>query len=377
MDRICLVMIVKNESHVITRCLDSVLSLIDYCLICDTGSTDDTREKITNYFTEHQLPGRIIKKEWEDFGINRTFVTQEAQNTVPCEYILFIDADEVLVKKDFTPLTPADKENLIQFANNHPSTGLFRMMTHLQGSVYPRVQLVRNNQSYWWKYPYHEIIVNTEPCDITDFPFMINYARKEGGTSNDKSRLYWAIGKYMKWLQDDPTDSRVVFYLAQTYADAGDYTNAVLWYEKRHTMIGYFEESYISLLRLGRLYYHRGLKYKAMEKYVMATQKFPKRLEAFYELMILFDGLGMLYEAYSVGNRAPYGKNECRDENNILFIEANIYDWMHQFRLGVICWYIDRRVEGHNLIKDLLDNGQIPESKVNFAREQLELFKTD
>ena len=43
---ICLNMIVKNESPVIERCLASVKKLIDYWVICDTGSTDGTQKLI-------------------------------------------------------------------------------------------------------------------------------------------------------------------------------------------------------------------------------------------------------------------------------------------------------------------------------------------
>jgi len=43
---VCLNMIVKNESEVITRCLKSVLPLIDYWVISDTGSTDGTQKII-------------------------------------------------------------------------------------------------------------------------------------------------------------------------------------------------------------------------------------------------------------------------------------------------------------------------------------------
>ncbi len=43
MPTIGLCMIVKNEAHVITRCLDSVCPLVDHVLIEDTGSTDATR----------------------------------------------------------------------------------------------------------------------------------------------------------------------------------------------------------------------------------------------------------------------------------------------------------------------------------------------
>lgn len=46
---LCLNMIVKNESKIITRLLDSVCKLIDCYCICDTGSTDNTIEVIETY----------------------------------------------------------------------------------------------------------------------------------------------------------------------------------------------------------------------------------------------------------------------------------------------------------------------------------------
>lgn len=49
MTLLSLVMIVKNESKIIERCLDSVKSIIDSIIISDTGSTDNTIEIIENY----------------------------------------------------------------------------------------------------------------------------------------------------------------------------------------------------------------------------------------------------------------------------------------------------------------------------------------
>ena len=42
-------MIVRNEAPVIRRCLASVLPIIDYWAIVDTGSTDGTQGLITEY----------------------------------------------------------------------------------------------------------------------------------------------------------------------------------------------------------------------------------------------------------------------------------------------------------------------------------------
>ena len=41
---VCLNMIVRNESSVIQRCLDSVKGFIDYWVIVDTGSIDGTQK---------------------------------------------------------------------------------------------------------------------------------------------------------------------------------------------------------------------------------------------------------------------------------------------------------------------------------------------
>ena len=49
MPSLCLCMIVKNESAVITRCLRSVKPIIDYWVICDTGSSDNTKELIAEH----------------------------------------------------------------------------------------------------------------------------------------------------------------------------------------------------------------------------------------------------------------------------------------------------------------------------------------
>src|SRR3954471_4745714 len=89
---ICLCMIVKNESQVIDRALKSVLPYIDYWVICDTGSTDNTPAVILQHL--YIVPGEIHHIEWVNFGYNRTKAIQLAQNKA--DYILVMDADMVV-----------------------------------------------------------------------------------------------------------------------------------------------------------------------------------------------------------------------------------------------------------------------------------------
>ncbi len=48
-------MIVKDESHVITRVLNSVTPYIDYWVIVDTGSTDGTTRNCEKSFSRKRI----------------------------------------------------------------------------------------------------------------------------------------------------------------------------------------------------------------------------------------------------------------------------------------------------------------------------------
>lgn len=89
---ICLCMIVKNESAVIERCLDSVRDLIDTWVISDTGSTDGTQELIRSALRE--IPGELHEEPWTDFGHNRSLNIAHARGKA--DYLLLLDADHVL-----------------------------------------------------------------------------------------------------------------------------------------------------------------------------------------------------------------------------------------------------------------------------------------
>src|SRR5437016_8062503 len=102
---VCLVMIVKDESAVIRRCLESVKALINYWVICDTGSTDDTRRIIQE--TLAGMPGELHLAPWIDFGHNRTQALKLARGKA--DYHLLLDADMTLnMSGDFKTALTAD-----------------------------------------------------------------------------------------------------------------------------------------------------------------------------------------------------------------------------------------------------------------------------
>src|SRR5579862_9029896 len=98
MGSICLNMIVKNESKVIQRCLETVKKIIDQWVIVDTGSTDGTQNIVRKCLKE--VPGALYERPWVNFAVNRNEALHLARNRA--DYILFIDADEKLeISYDF------------------------------------------------------------------------------------------------------------------------------------------------------------------------------------------------------------------------------------------------------------------------------------
>ena len=99
MTKICLCMIVKNESKIIQRCIDRVLDIVDAVSICDTGSTDNTVDLIRDY--ANKLPTNCVTgTEFKNFGYNRSISFREAVTfcsslgwDLSTSFTMFIDPD--------------------------------------------------------------------------------------------------------------------------------------------------------------------------------------------------------------------------------------------------------------------------------------------
>ena len=88
---ICLNMIVKNESHVIARCLSAARPLVDAWCIVDTGSSDGTQARVRELMVG--LPGTLHERPWRDFGHNRSEALELAR-AQGCDNLLILDPDE-------------------------------------------------------------------------------------------------------------------------------------------------------------------------------------------------------------------------------------------------------------------------------------------
>jgi glycosyltransferase involved in cell wall biosynthesis len=142
-------MIVKNEEQSISKCLDSMKEIADEIIIVDTGSTDRTKEIITQY------TDRIYDFEWiDDFAAARNYSFSLATK----EYIMWLDADDQLFEEDQQKLLELKR------ALDHEVDSV-AMEYHLafDGQGKPamscrRNRLVKRSKNYGWVGPVHELL---------------------------------------------------------------------------------------------------------------------------------------------------------------------------------------------------------------------------
>ena len=159
---LCLNMIVKNESKIINRLLTSVLPIIDTFCICDTGSTDNTCEIITEFFKKHDIKGKLIKEPFKNFEHNRNFSLFNCIGL--SDYVLLLDADMILDIRNF----------------NKNMLSMFDSFCVLQGSdqfYYKNMRIVKNNGLYKYTGVTHECIItpsNNRNINIDKSQLFIN-----------------------------------------------------------------------------------------------------------------------------------------------------------------------------------------------------------
>lgn len=78
--RYCLSMIMKNEAHVIERCLNGIGHELDAVAVVDTGSSDESIALVNKWMKEHRVPGLVISRPWLEFDVSRTEALRHAED---------------------------------------------------------------------------------------------------------------------------------------------------------------------------------------------------------------------------------------------------------------------------------------------------------
>lgn len=331
---LCLNMIVKNEGKIILETLANLCSKIDfdYWVICDTGSTDNTKEIIQTFFKEMNIKGELYEDEWVDFGHNRTLSLERSFGKT--DYLYINDADDRIEGEIIFP------ENIFEFDS-------YFMKLNTDNIHYPRIQLINNRKKFVYKGVLHEYIECLEENKSTylNGNYMI-HSGKFGSRSeckdkyaNDAIILEKAYEKAL--LDKDELHKRYSFYCANSYFDANNHEKAISWYKNTLSLENWNQEKYIACLKIFDSYEILKIPEEGIYYLIESFNYDNKRVEGILKLIKYYTIKNQHEIAFSFYMLIQdYYENEYLLDlfnNNKLFISSYDYSFFLPYFMIIVC----------------------------------------
>ena len=346
--KLILLSMVKNETQIIERLMNSVKGKVDAIVICDTGSTDDTVEKAEAWLKANEMPGSLYTFPFENFGKSRTKSFESCQDWVgkmgwdsSKTWALLLDGDMMLSD-------PVDRKMLAAVEPDRAGVSLKQSAGSL---IYSNMRILRCSEPWICKGATHEAWT-CPPGKHTVYherPILIDHG--DGGCKADK------YPRDIRLLKEDlaemPNDARTHFYLGQTYLCMRDWPNAIATLKRRIEIGGWDEEVYIARLYLGEAYENSGDTAAAVYTYMEAWQARAFRTEAAMRVVSLYRKqpksqflASMVLEkmfANQFGEDLRTGQilGPVQANRDVLFVNQRDMDYHLWEELGIIGFYSD------------------------------------
>ncbi len=368
---VTLCMIVKDETHIIEECLRSMAKYVDRYDITDTGSTDGTQDLIKSVMEELGVPGEVHQSDWKGFGDHagkmgsRTESFRNAEKS-GADYAWVIDADDY-VQGDFK-------------YPDEMTADAYSLQIGREDFVWWRNQIFKLSRK--WKYVgvLHEYAMCDTPQDQ-----LVNH--KLGGdyrvyarTAGNRNIGITPTDKYKKdaetlieALKEEPNNERYQFYLAQSYFDSQQWELSLEAYQKRVDMGGWEEEAYYAMLRCAILKGILERPFDEIQDCFLKCYNFrPSRAEP----------LWFLARMHRMNDRPVTGFMFARQgldipypENDILFIQNDVYKWGLLDEIGATAYYAGFSEMGHRACKVLMENKLAPREHWERIQKNLDSYQ--
>jgi tetratricopeptide (TPR) repeat protein len=245
---ISLCIIVKNEEIALPQCLSSVKDVVEEMIVLDTGSSDRTVE------IARQFGAKVHHFAWcNDFSVARN----EALKYVSSDWVLVLDADEILVSEIIPDLRRAINSDRLLVVN------LLRQEVGAVQSPYSLVsRLFRRHPNIHFSRPYHAMvddsvteILRRKPhwqIGSLDRVAILHYGYQQQQIAQ-KDKFAQAEKIMSGFLASHPQDPYVCSKLGALYVQVGKVESGIELLERGLRFAAKNEEI------LYELYYHLGI----------------------------------------------------------------------------------------------------------------------
>ena len=327
---VCLNMIVKNESKIIYRLFDSVIKWIDCYCICDTGSTDDTVDRINEYFKSKNIPGKIVSEPFKDFSHNRNFSLQECVGM--SDYVLLLDADMI-----FYPNENSFSKKMLTF-------DIYYILQGSNDFYYKNVRIVKNNGKFSYMGVTHEHINFPPNTTANTFEKNVVFINDVGDGGSKGNKFIRDVELLTRGIEENPKNDRYHFYLANTLKDMGKNDEAIEMYKKRIALGGWNQEIWQSYYKIGTCYKNLGKMPEAIYAWLEGYNILPNRAENLYEIIKYYRETSQHNLSYLFYTIAKNSINECGSKkDDYLFLENDVYTHKCDYEYTIIAYYIENK----------------------------------
>lgn len=329
-----LVMIVKNEAKRIAAVLASYRPYIDGWTILDTGSTDGTQDMIRGELSG--IPGTLYEEPFVDFATSRNRALDlHGTSTV---FSIMPNGDVLSGGAELVSFLDTRRGDLF--------SGAYRVRISPGHYYHPLV--MRTGFGWRYKWRTHECAMGPNQGPLIPGVMVM---RDRGQRTDAEWRQRWERDLVLlhKDREADPSDPRPYFYLGQTHECLGNHAEALVFFEQRAEMGGYFDEVYEAKFRIAKMM--QAIKRpwaEVQQKFLEAYAHDPRRAEPLYAIAEHWYDL----EQHAISRMFSVAAAELPKPPTDLFLDEEIYTWRAKDKAAISCFYSGHKEEGRRFAED-------------------------
>jgi len=363
---ICLNMIIKNEAKNLPRLFQSLHKVIDYYVISDTGSTDNSVEIIKELGAKYHIDGIIESHPWHDFATNRNIALNMAIKALheqkhQCKWWLVFDPDEELIIED---------QSFYTKLNENYSYCISKEYNNIHSA--PLLLLSFKQKDWQWQGAIHNFLDNksdhkkSKLAEGISIKCHVFEGAKSKAFANQKEKSLKDIELLETELQNSipsPDNIHRYFSLANEYHEATNYSKATEIFNLILSQANPSQKTFIYFthIQLGNIYFeifHR--EEKAIYHYEKAIETNNKRKEAYYFMA----KINMLKKDYVQAEKYLQKAIQITSVPQGEMYYLDIYRWKIEYDLILTTIHLNKTNEAKSMFQLMKSNQFLPTNRL-------------